>query len=95
LKVEHWNIGPEFDGPLIARIRQFLTEFGFKQVDYWNGLVGSQEILHWEYSNPEGRLVLEAETYIGVTIEGPGPLVKKIKEAFQTLQQQNPYSEKH
>lgn len=47
-----------------------LRKAGARRVGKWWGLGGSQEITAWTFDVAGGRLVVEAETYIGLTLTG-------------------------
>lgn len=89
MKNERWTIGSEFDSPLVGDVRRLLLVLGYAEDSHWTGVAGSQDIAHWEYVGSKGRLILEAETYIGLTLVGPENLVIEVREAFQTSQQMN------
>jgi hypothetical protein len=83
MEVDRWNIGPENDRELVEKVRRLLKDIGYKEADSWNGIGGSQKITHIEYLGHGGRLTLETETYIGLTLQGPAGLVASIREKFE------------
>jgi len=79
---ETWTVGREYDQDLLDRLRRLLYSLGYSIEDKWQGVGGSQDILHCKYVRPCGSLVLESETYLGLTVSGPAKLVEEVKEAF-------------
>jgi hypothetical protein len=75
--------GPEYSQVTFGVVREVLIEVGYSVKSKWNGIVGSQEIFHWEFVGPKGTLVIETETYIGMSISGPIELVHEVKTAFE------------
>ena len=70
------------DQPLFAAALGALREMGAKRKRHWWGVGGSQEITHEEWKTKRGTLILEAETYIGLTVSGPDDLVAELVGLF-------------
>ena len=77
-----WHVAEEFNDAAHKKLGNVLRQLGFKIDKKWNASAGSQDIGHWEVSSPEGRLVIESETYIGLNVTGKSSLVNKVKKAY-------------
>lgn len=73
-------LGPEWDQVLRARVFEVLNRIGAIAAERGWGVGGSQEIELVEVSLGEDVLLVEAETYIGLTITGPKIIVDQIKD---------------
>jgi hypothetical protein len=71
-------VGNEFDDTLRDSIRIVLDRIGAVCVDKSWGLGGSQEYEKFVFNVGGEQITIESETYIGITISGPGSLVEKI-----------------
>jgi hypothetical protein len=80
-----WVVGAEYDDAVLAGLGEALRNLGFEMTDNWAGMAGSQDIAHWNFRCPDGSLVVEVETYVGVTVEGPPWLVSALRAAFQAM----------
>lgn len=79
------TLGPEFEPALRQRLRAVLTSMGAESLEEsWWAVGGSQEISHAEVSVDGATLIIEAETYIGLTITGPASLVGDIADRVRT-----------
>jgi hypothetical protein len=58
------------DGEARKRLKRALRKAGARRVGSWWGLGGSQEISSATFRIGGGRLTIEAETYIGLTVAG-------------------------
>ena len=58
------------DGEARRRLKRALRKAGARRVGSWWGLGGSQEISSATFRIDGGRLTIEAETYIGLTVVG-------------------------
>jgi hypothetical protein len=63
------HIGPDDDATR-RRLKAALRKAGARRVGHWWGLGGSQEITRWTFVVDGGRLEIEAETYIGLSLSG-------------------------
>jgi hypothetical protein len=71
-------LGDEYDEDLKGVVRKVLIENGAVELDKsWN-LGGSQEIETLQIKLGDEVITVEAETFIGLTIEGPEPLVENL-----------------
>jgi hypothetical protein len=85
MSAEHWIVGPEHDEALFARLGVVLSKLGYRLGSSWDGVGGSQEISHWEIAGLGGNLVVESETYIGLSVSGPAELVSVVREHFSRV----------
>ncbi|MBU1413208.1 hypothetical protein KKC22_16990 [Myxococcota bacterium] len=83
MNIEHWIVGPEYDKALFERLALTLRALGYRLGSEWSGVGGSQEISHWEISGPSGSLILEAETYVGLSLSGSAELVVEVRQHFR------------
>ncbi len=79
---ETWNAGPEYDHAVAARLRSVLATLGYEAREEWWALGGSQEITRVELSGPRGRIEVEAETYVGITVSGDTDAIAEIRNAM-------------
>jgi hypothetical protein len=79
---ERLIIGPEHDATLLQKLGNVLRLLGYRVDNQWSGVAGSQDISHWEVASPKGVLVVEAETYVGLSVFGPQELVSELKPFF-------------
>lgn len=77
-----WVVGREFDEAVYRRLGATLRAYGYTVDSESWGVAGSQELSTWKVSGPRGALVVEAETYIGLTVTGSAPLIDELKQAF-------------
>lgn len=80
---EQWVVGPEYDEQLFRRLGAVLKSMGFNLDSKWDGIGGSQDIFHWELKSPDGSLVIESETYMGLSVEGAAELVQCVRQQFE------------
>jgi hypothetical protein len=72
-------LGDEWDRALITRTIDVLEAMGGRLVDKFGGIAGSQEVgvQVWDV---EGQVVrLEAETYMGFSIEAPDLILDEVR----------------
>lgn len=72
-------LGAEHDGALRAALRDVLTRLGAKVLAHRWGVAGSQELETLEVLVGVDRVVIEAETFIGLTICGPADVIDRIR----------------
>jgi hypothetical protein len=60
-----------------------LKSLGFALDEKWNAVGGSQDLPRWEVSSMNGTLVVESETYIGLSVAGPVELVRHVRRGFE------------
>ena len=80
MDTETWVVGAEYEGPQFGKLGRALRELGYAPLPPEYGVGGSQEIRTWRAVGPLGELVVEAETYIGLTLSGPKLLVGSVRE---------------
>lgn len=71
-------LGDEWDRALMTRTTKVLEAMGARLVDKFGGIAGSQEVgvQVWDL---EGQVIrLEAETYMGFSIEGPNAVLAEV-----------------
>jgi hypothetical protein len=79
---EIWNASAEYDQVVATRLRSVLDALGYRAQTKWWGVGGSQEVTHVELSGPRGRIEVEAETYVGLTVSGDVDAVAEIRTAM-------------
>ena len=77
--IETWVIGAEHDKVLFLALGSALREIGCKLEDDSWGVAGSQELSRWVLHSSLGQLVVEAETYVGLAVSGPGEAVSALR----------------
>ncbi len=82
---EKWIIGPEYDERVFRRLGGALRDLEFEIDESWWGVAGSQEVSRWELRSPYGAVIVEAETFCGLSVEGPEELVHRIRQRFETV----------
>ena len=78
-----WTVGSEHDEIIFKKLSEVLKVLGFDLDNKWSGVGGSQEVTHWELTSNQGKLIIEAETYVGLSVEGEPSLVERVKNEFQ------------
>ena len=79
MAVETWVVGAEFDVSLQRALGAALRNLGYVLDDESWGVGGSQELRRWVVDAPLGQLVVEAETYVGLSISGPATAVSAVR----------------
>lgn len=72
-------LGPEYDEHLRSALRAALRALGARGLDHQWGTAGSQELEVFEAQVGNERLVIEAETYVGLSVTGPSDLVDTVE----------------
>lgn len=72
-------LGDEHDDALRAALRECLVSLGATSVSSDWGVAGSQEVARCEVLVGSERLVIESETYIGLTVTGEVELTNQIE----------------
>lgn len=83
MTTEHWVVSSEYDEQLLRRLGIVLKSMGFNLDAQWSGIGGSQDIFHWELKSLNGSLVIESETYMGLSVQGAADLVQHIRKQFE------------
>ena len=79
MAIETWVVSAEFDASLQRALGAVLKGLGYVLDDESWGVGGSQELHRWVLDAPLGRLVVEAETYVGLSISGPAAAVSAVR----------------
>jgi hypothetical protein len=69
--VETWVVGAEHDKALFLALGAALRKLGCTLEDDTWGVAGSQELSRWVLESSLGQIVVEAETYAGISVSGP------------------------
>ena len=77
--IETWVVGAEYDKALFMALGSALRELGCKLEDDSWGIAGSQERARWVVESSLGQLVVEAETYVGLSVSGPVEAVDALR----------------
>jgi hypothetical protein len=77
--VETWVVGAEHDEALFLALGAALRKLGCTLEDDAWGVAGSQELSRWVLESSLGQLVVEAETYVGLSVSGPGEAVSALR----------------
>ncbi|MDG2528443.1 hypothetical protein [Caulobacter endophyticus] len=72
------HLGDEYDRDLRAALLNALLESGATLKDRWQGVGGSQDVSQEEWETADGVVVVEAETYVGLSIQGPEAAVTPV-----------------
>lgn len=72
-------LGAEYDDALRGALRDILIRLGAKGLAHDWGVGGSQELETAEVQVGADRVVVEAETFVGLSIHGPAELVERIR----------------
>jgi hypothetical protein len=80
MTVETWTVGSEHDEQALAALAQTLRELGYTIDKPTWGMAGSQEISTWRVHRAQDELVVETETYVGLSVSGERPLVDEVKQ---------------
>jgi hypothetical protein len=75
-------LGSEFDQELRDQARCRLREIGATVMGTTLGVGGSQELSVEEWSIGDARVVLTAETYMGLSLGGPAAVVDRVSTAL-------------
>ena len=74
-------LGEETDDRLLQALRSAITLMSGTIVESSYGVGGSQELIEYTITLPTGVVQLTSETYMGLTLRGPQPLVQSLAEA--------------
>jgi hypothetical protein len=90
-KPARWVIGPEHDSALQRNLQAALRSLGYSSAESSWSLAGSQEISTLVVRGPDGVLTVEAETYIGLVVEGSRDLVEALRAAYISMFPTSPH----
>ncbi|QAY75941.1 hypothetical protein [Sphingosinicella sp. BN140058] len=74
-------LGDEWDEPLLADVEAMLERIGAQPISRHGGLAGTQSWSSVLWKLGDASLLVERETYMGLTLSGPGPLVNAVAAA--------------
>lgn len=74
------NLGNEFDVQLWKTLKSVIHDLGGQVAHNSWGVAGSQEIDRFEVKLMGTLIVVESETYIGITLTGSPSVVAKIQQ---------------
>ena len=80
------RLGDEFDEDLRDTVRSVLAGLGAELTDTSWGIGGSQEIETLVAVIGGERIVIEAETYVGITLSGRRDVVERLAERISAQQ---------
>lgn len=82
MEIIRWVVGPEHDEQVFARLGQALRSLGYELHSKDEGLAGSQEVKQWAVTGPGGLFTVEAETYVGLTVDGSLSTIEQLKGVY-------------
>ena len=80
-----WVVGAEHDKEAIARLGEALRSLSYDLQGQWQGVAGSQDVAHWEVLGPSAALTVDAETYVGLSVDGPAEAVDQLKRLYEQM----------
>jgi hypothetical protein len=83
MHTEKWIVGAEYDEVALARLKRALGCLQYEVRDRWSGMAGSQDIQQLTVACPKGQLVVESETYVGLSVEGLPSLLAELKAQYE------------
>lgn len=84
MKLIKRNIGDEYDDELLAALRAVLIRNSAAIVNQSWGIGGSQQLESTQVILEGQELLIECETFIGITISGPEEIVNRIADQVAT-----------
>lgn len=85
MQTEKWIVGTEYDEAAFTRLKCALISLRYNVQCGWVGTAASQDIHQWTADCLNGRLVIESETYIGLSVEGPTTLVAELRSQYERV----------
>ena len=82
--VDRWLVGPEYDEAIRARLKGVLLSAGYEICGNTWAVGGSQESSQWSAAGPAGPLLIEAETYVGLTVCGNTRAVERLRRIWES-----------
>jgi len=76
-------LGPEWSSDVVSVLRRAVHALGGTMTQPSHFVAGSQEIITYQLDLPDGRLVAEAETFVGLSISGPAALVHQVRSRMR------------
>lgn len=77
-------LGDEYDESLRERLGRVLSELGACQKARKSGVAGSQDLEIIEYNISGKVIIVESETYIGLSISGGTVIIDKIADMVRS-----------
>lgn len=77
-------LGEEYDVTLRAEVSAALEEMSARQIDSSWGVGGSQEISSWTFGLDGAKVVIETETYMGLSISGEELTVLEVTRRLES-----------
>ena len=77
------HLGAEHDQELRRRLEQALKDLGGRIKSSTWGVGGSQEVEQLEVEFDGRAVIVEAETYVGITVQGDDELITAIADAVR------------
>ena len=74
------TLGSENDEELFSTLEKTLANYDARLVEQSHRVVGSQEIITFEATIDNSKLIFVSENYEGLSIKGPKEIVNVIKE---------------
>lgn len=71
-------LGAEYDKRLQRTLRTVLSELGGRFGPPDCAIAGSQELTRWRVDLDGAEMIVEAETYIGLSLHGPRSMVERV-----------------
>ncbi|QJE02448.1 hypothetical protein HH212_22485 [Massilia forsythiae] len=83
MQVETWVVADEYDDAALAQLKVALSDLQYTFRHRWSAIIGSQDVRQWEAVGPGGRLIIESETYMGLSVEGSASLVAELQARYE------------
>lgn len=78
-------LGDEYDDALRTALWRVLLDMDVELIDRTWGVGGSQEVETARIRIGEDLLTVESETYMGLSLQGPKPVIERIAVAVHAL----------
>jgi hypothetical protein len=85
MQTEKWVVGEEYDEVAFARLKRALGCLQYDVQDRWSGMAGSQDIQQQTVVSPKGQLVIERETYVGLSVEGLASMIAELRAQYEQV----------
>lgn len=79
------TLGREYDDALKKALADLLQRMGAVEIRHERGHAGSQDVEVLEVAIGEARVVIEAETYMGLSVTGPEEIVAEIDRRLRCV----------
>ncbi|PHR50040.1 MAG: hypothetical protein COA32_02590 [Fluviicola sp.] len=71
-------LGNEYDSDLIERLKTVLLNMNPELKERIEGIAGSQDFIEYKFVFNGKELIINIETYVGISLKGPSKLVDSI-----------------